>query len=29
MKLGAESGFLPDMPEVIAKTAIIVGKKLN
>lgn len=25
MKLGAESGFLPDMPEVIAKTAIIGG----
>ena len=25
MKLGAESGFLPDMPEVIAKTPIIAG----
>ena len=25
MKLGAEAGFLPDMPEVLAKTAIIGG----
>tara|TARA_E500000331_G_C17256743_1_gene713422 strand:+ start:2308 stop:2751 length:444 start_codon:yes stop_codon:yes gene_type:complete len=25
MKLGADAGFLPDMPEVIAKTAIIGG----
>lgn len=25
MKVGAENGFLPDMPEVIAKTAIIAG----
>jgi azurin len=25
MKLGAENGFLPDMPEVIAKTPIIAG----
>jgi azurin len=25
MKLGAETGFLPDMPEVIAKTPIIGG----
>ena len=25
MKLGAETGFLPEMPEVIAKTAIIGG----
>ena len=25
MKLGEESGYLPDMPEIIAKTAIIGG----
>tara|TARA_X000001036_G_scaffold104544_1_gene97747 strand:+ start:83 stop:574 length:492 start_codon:yes stop_codon:yes gene_type:complete len=25
MKLGADAGFLPDMPEVLAKTAIIGG----
>jgi azurin len=25
MKVGPENGFLPDMPEVIAKTAIIAG----
>ena len=25
MKLGAENGFLPEMPEVIVKTAIIAG----
>ncbi len=25
MKLGADAGFLPDMPEVIAKTSIIGG----
>tara|TARA_A100001015_G_scaffold319485_1_gene442502 strand:+ start:2850 stop:3290 length:441 start_codon:yes stop_codon:yes gene_type:complete len=25
MKLGEESGYLPDMPEIVAKTAIIGG----
>ena len=25
MKLGADSGFLPEMPEVLAKTAIVGG----